>query len=458
LFGGNTTFSWTPGMGVSQYKFYMGTTGAGSSDLYAGGPTTATSVLVPLGTLPFNGATIYGALFSEIDGTWQPVQYTYTEAQPAVITSPIPGSQLSGSSVTFQWSGFGTAMYLINVGTKWPGADDIYGSGVTTATSATVSGLPTDGITVYVMVRSLIDGVWYANFYTYTASGSPTPPALIKPSLGSHLASSTATFQWLPGSGPTAYLLNVGTKWPGADDIYGSGVTTATSAAVSGLPTNGVNVYVLLRYRFNGVWTDLNYTYTAAGATAPPVMTNPAPRSQLSGSSVTFQWSPGSGPSAYLLNVGTKWPGADDIYGSGVTTATSATVTGLPTNSGPVYVLLRYEINSVWTDIFYTYTAASSPDPAIISPSPGSRLPGSTVNFFWTAGVDPIDNIQTIFFDVTRSDHYTLIYSGQYGPYDAGATVSGIPTDGETIYVDLAWVSAYTGSVQGVSYAYIAAQ
>ncbi|WP_058189783.1 beta strand repeat-containing protein [Terracidiphilus gabretensis] len=277
---------------------------------------------------------------------------------PAVITSPVPGTKLSGSTVTFTWTpGSGVSVYQISVGTKWPGAIDIYGGGATTATSATVTGIPTNGIDVYVMLRSVINGVVYTNFYTYTAAGSLTPPALIAPAPNSHLGSSTVTFKWSPGNGPTAYLLNIGTKWPGADDIYGTGVTTATSVEVPGLPTNGVNVYVQLRYFFNGVWTDINYTYTAEGTTAPPVLFTPAPGSQLTGSTAIFQWTNGPGVTGYTLSVGTYGPGYFNIYSSPLLTSTVAVVPNIPTNGKPVYVMLRYQINGVWQTANYTYTA-----------------------------------------------------------------------------------------------------
>ncbi len=282
----------------------------------------------------------------------------YPVNAPATITLPTPGSTLSGSTATFQWtSGTGVSRYLINVGTKWPGADDIYGSGVTAATSATVPGIPTNGVTVYVLLRSEINGVWYDLYYTYTASGSLTPPALTTPAPSSHLTSPTATFQWSPGSGPSAYLLTVGTRWPGSSDIYGTGVTTATSANVSGLPTNGVNVYVQLRYQYNGVWTALNYTYTADGTTAPPVMISPAPGSVLPGPTVTFNWTPGTGVTAYSLFAGTYGPGYFNIGSSPTLTTTSFTLPNIPTNSKPVYVTLRYQINGVWQTTNYTYTA-----------------------------------------------------------------------------------------------------
>jgi hypothetical protein len=64
------------------------------------------------------------------------------------MTSPAPGSVLPGSSATFAWSsGTGVTAYTLMLGTTGAGSSDIYSSGSTTATSATVNNLPTGGLT-----------------------------------------------------------------------------------------------------------------------------------------------------------------------------------------------------------------------------------------------------------------------------------------------------------------------
>jgi hypothetical protein len=359
LYPGNNTFTWSAGIGVSQYKLDLGTGGAGSSDLYAGASTTALTAIVPLPTFPFNGATITATLYSYISGTWQSTAVTYGEPLAPALITPTPGLQLSGSSVTFAWSpgGGDVTGYTLTVGTKYPGSYDIYASPTITSTSATVTGIPTSGIPIYVRLRYMMNGTWYTLNYTYTASGTEAPPALITPAPGSHLSSGTVTFTWSPGSGVTDDQLLVSTEWPGGDNIYASPVGTATSATATGLPTDGVNLYVTLRYKLNDVWTDLNYTYTADGTTAPPAMLTPAPGSQLTGSSQTFTWSPGSGVTEYELNIGTYGPDYFNVYGSPRITSTSVTVPDLPTDGKPLYVNLHYEINGVWNVINYTYTA-----------------------------------------------------------------------------------------------------
>ena len=69
-------FTWTGGVGPTKYQLLLGTTGAGSSNIYKGGDTTATSVTV---TIPSHGATVYATLNELFNGTWTSFNYTYTE-------------------------------------------------------------------------------------------------------------------------------------------------------------------------------------------------------------------------------------------------------------------------------------------------------------------------------------------------------------------------------------------
>ncbi|MGA2654100.1 MAG: protease pro-enzyme activation domain-containing protein, partial [Terracidiphilus sp.] len=69
-------FSWTNGMGVSEYELTLGTV-AGAQDLftYKGTATSATA-----STIPANGAEVYATLYSKIGGVWQSSAYVYTES------------------------------------------------------------------------------------------------------------------------------------------------------------------------------------------------------------------------------------------------------------------------------------------------------------------------------------------------------------------------------------------
>ena len=83
--------------------------------------------------------------------------------------TPSDGSTLTGASQTFAWTGTGVLEYWLYVGTS-VGAKDIYNSGsLGTATSTPVTGLPTDGSTVYVRLWHREAGGWLSTYFTYTA-------------------------------------------------------------------------------------------------------------------------------------------------------------------------------------------------------------------------------------------------------------------------------------------------
>ena len=264
LAGSSATFTWTAGTGVTDYELRLGTTGAGSSNLYTSGVITATTATAT--GLPTTGATVTATLYSEIGGVWESNTYTYTEAAatpvPAVLTTPTPGTVLAGSSVTFTWTtGTGVTDYELRLGTTGAGSSNLYTSGVTTATTAAVTGLPTTGATVYATLYSEISGVWHTNSYTYTEASS-VPAVLTTPTPGSTFAGSSVTFTWTAGSGVTEYELRLGTTGAGSSNLYNSGTTTATTEAVTGLPTTGATVTATLYSLIGGTWHDNVYTYT----------------------------------------------------------------------------------------------------------------------------------------------------------------------------------------------------
>ena len=161
------TFAWTTGTDVTQYDLHVGTTGAGSSNIF-GGTVTGTSKSVT--GIPTSGGTLNVRLYSLINGAWQYVDYTYTEASaaaPATMSSPTPGSTLTGSSATFTWTtGSLVTEYDLHVGTTGAGSSNIFG-GTVTGQTKTVTGIPTTGGTLNVRLYSLIAGAWQYVDYTY---------------------------------------------------------------------------------------------------------------------------------------------------------------------------------------------------------------------------------------------------------------------------------------------------
>ncbi len=363
LKGSSVAFTWTASVGVTEYQLWLGTTGVGSSNLYDSGSTKAFTTTVT--GLPTNGVTMYARLYWEIAGAWKSADYTYTESGTPVapvLTTPAPGSVLSGSSVAFTWTaGAGPAAYQLWLGTTGVGSKNLYNSGSTTGTTETVSGLPTYGVKLYARLYWEINAVWKSADYTYTEAGTPVLAALTSPTPGSVLAGSSVTFAWSAGGGPTEYQLDLGTTGAGSSNLYNSGGTTATTEAVSGLPTGGVTVFARLYSLISGKWQPADYTYTEAGTLVPAALTTPTPGSTLAGSTVTFTWTAGAGPTEYQLELGTTGVGSSNLYNSGGTTATTETVSGLPTTGVKVYARLYQMIDAKWQSTDYTYTAYTVP-------------------------------------------------------------------------------------------------
>ncbi len=171
-------------------------------------------------------------------------------------------------------------------------------------------------------------------------------------------------FTWTAGTGASAYWLDVGTVL-GEGNIFGQNVGLVTSQTVNNIPTAGQTIYVQLWTLINGAWNLNRYTYTAATGTPTAVVTSPTPGSTLSGSSVTFTWTAGTGASAYWLDVGTAL-GQGNIFGQNVGLATSQTVNNIPTTGQTILLQLWTLINGSWNLNRYTYTAATSTPTAVI--------------------------------------------------------------------------------------------
>ena len=197
-------------------------------------------------------------------GSWQSTDYTFTEGgSPTAPSLTAPTGVLSGST-QFTWNpGAGNSAFYLRVGITGPGSLDLYGSGTVAAntTSETVN-IPSNGADLFVTLGYEANGVWSSKAYTFTESGTVTPPALTSPSGSTPLAGSTS-FTWTPGAGSTRFRLEVSAIGPGQIDVYDSGsVPTSVVAEPVNIPTGGQPLYVRLAYYVNGTWLNTDYTFT----------------------------------------------------------------------------------------------------------------------------------------------------------------------------------------------------
>jgi len=261
LAGNSAGFTWNAATGATAYWLDVGTTVAGF-DLFSQGVGLATSQTAT--GLPTDSSTVYVRLWTAFGSTWQFNDYTYTASSgKAVITSPTPGTGLSGTNVTFTWSAVASATeYWLDIGTT-AGGYDLFSRGAGLATSQAATGLPSGGGTVYVRIWTAIGNVWLYSDCTFTSYAS-TPAVMTSPPPSSTLAGSSVTFTWSAASGATQYWLDIGST-AGGFDLFSQGTGPATSQAASGLPINGSSVYVRLWTATGGTWRYQDYVYKAAG-------------------------------------------------------------------------------------------------------------------------------------------------------------------------------------------------
>lgn len=268
--GPKATFTWSAGTGGTAYYLWLGSTAPGSNNLGSTGQSKATSATFT--NLPTNGETIFVRLFTNFNGVQTHLDYTYTSAAQAVITSPLSGAVLDGPDVTFTGAAAsGAGVSTLVVGTVGPGSSDLYNSGQTTVPSATATGLPTNGEFIYARVYTNFNGVQVYTDYTYRAAKQA---AMMFPAPGSNIRGTSVTFRWNGGGGAAGYSLSLGTNGVGSNNIFNSGEKTATSINVNHLPIGGITIYARLTTYFNNSETYTDYVYNgipgkAGGLRAP---------------------------------------------------------------------------------------------------------------------------------------------------------------------------------------------
>ena len=361
LTGSSATFQWNGPPSATAFWIDVGSS-AGGHDYYSSGSLPTTTLSATVNGLPTNGSTIYVTFYWLIGGSWTPNSYTFTafnaSAGAAVLTTPLPGSTLTGSTVTFAWSaGTGATAYWMDVGST-SGGHDYYSSGnLGNVLTTTVNGLPTNASTVYVTLYSLVGGNWLSKLFTYTAySLASAAGAMLTPVPGSTLTAASVTFDWSAGSGASAYWLDVGST-SGGHDYYSSGnLGNVQTASVSGLPTDGSQVYATLYSLIGNAWSATTYAYTAFNSTnGLALLQTPSPGATLSGSSATFTWSSDASATAYWLDIGTA-PNGNTVYSSGnLGNVLTTTVYSLPANGTTIYTTLYSFVGGQWLSTASTY-------------------------------------------------------------------------------------------------------
>jgi hypothetical protein len=325
--GPQTTFTWSRGVGADSYWLDVGT--AYQSGNICAGPTTGT--LSTCSNIPCNGRTINVQLWTHYAATgWQtPENYVYLActATLATLTSPTPGTTLSGSMVTFKWApGIGADNYWLDVGTS-VGQGNIC-AGSTTVTQSTCGNIPTTGIPIYVQLYTHANGAWQAPYrYTYTAALLTTRAQLTSPVNNAALPGASTMFTWNAIAGADQYWLDVG-------NTVGQGDICAVSTAGTQFTCNNIPVTYLMSTPFGGSQLSTSSTFCWAGRTIYVQLWTHFPGT---GWQAPVRYTLAPPPADFWLDVGTV-VGQGNIS-AGVVSGACKTVT-IPSILGNVYVQL----------------------------------------------------------------------------------------------------------------------
>ncbi|MGD0510198.1 MAG: Ig-like domain-containing protein, partial [Terriglobales bacterium] len=280
---------------------------------------------------------------------------------------------------------------------------------------------------------------------------SPDSDAIVAAAqaVGVPIVSALQMLQWLDGrntstfgseswSGNTlSFTISVGTN---ANNLQAMLPVNCSAGALTNLTRAGASVgYTTqtikgIQYAFF-VASAGSYQATYTGSSSKGVMKTPTPSTTLSGASVTFDWTAGTGATAYWLDVGNVAGGNQYEQSGNLGNVFTITVNGLPTDGSTVYVTLYSLVSGQWVNNEYSYTAlgGSSGKGVMTTPPPSTTLSGSSVTFDWTAGA----GASGYWLDIgSAAGGNQYEQSGNLGNVFTKA-VNGLPVDGSTVYVTL---------------------
>lgn len=176
------------------------------------------------------------------------------------------------------------------------------------------------------------------------ASCYGTDAVLVSPVSGTILGGRTVVFRWSTAGNATGFRLDVGTAAGGTD--LGTFFTTSTSAVVTNLPCGTHSIFARLWTRSDVVYANpKDYVFRACAA-GGPLITSPAPASQLTSPTITFTWNAVAAADLYRLSVGSALAGND--IGIATPATNSATITNIPTDGRVVFARIEAHTEAGW--------------------------------------------------------------------------------------------------------------
>ena len=367
--------TWTSIPGAQAYVLWIGST-MGSRNLASSLEGMQTSFVAS--SLPPN-QRVYARLWTKAGGVWRSADSSFTIAPvTATMIYPADGATHVDSAQPFSWTtALNAQAYFLWVGTALD-THDVASSGDLTQTSYAISGLPAGASVLYVTIWTRVGGVWYPARTTFQPL-AVTAATFLNPLDGQTNVDLSQAVQWTSVASD-AYQLFLGSQ-QGSSDFLETTELHQTSYLASQLPAGGT-VYARLRTRIGSMWWYQDVSFSAIPYA--PRFVYPAQGATGVDPGHAFEWTASQGADAYRLWIGTT-PGASDLVSTGALTATSYTVTSLPTDRtlyGRIYSRVAGHF-SRYSDVAFTL-ATSSLQATIVYPPEGSTGADGGRPFEWS--------------------------------------------------------------------------
>lgn len=383
----------------------------------------------------------------------QSADFTATALLPPTVAtgaaSAVSGSSATLNAVVNPQGSATTGTFHFGLTTDYGGtapASPVSGAGtVSIPVSATIGGLGCGTTYHFRIVAGNVMGTTTGADATFTTS--PCPPPTVTTAAATNVTRNSATLNAAvnPNGASTAANFSFGPTASYGATVAATPAPGAGNAPVSvGATIGGLSCASTYHFRPSatnsaGVTHGADDTFTTA-ACLPPAVTTSAATDVTKNSAVltglvnangvaatsVFDYGPTSGYGSTIAAIPASVTGT-------VHTPVSAAIAGLACGTVYHYRVRASNVSASATGEDATFVSAACPTRSeLISPAPGSTLPGSSVTLQWNAGVD----VSQYWLQVSTVVGGTDVYYADQG-MALNRTISGLPTSGEAIYVRL---------------------
>ena len=370
-------------------------------------------------------------------------------AYSAVPWTPTPiypsyGSNVSGTTILFQWSQVPDATtYYIQVATDPFFNNLIVDWNIGNYIGMSLTNCPDNGQIYYwrVAAGNAEGWSWFSSTYYVTngPSAIPPAPALISPANGATVIGTSITFQWGQSARAANYYLQVATDSGFSNVVFADWVGNYIGITLTGLPDNGQRYYwrvaagnSLGSSYYSSAWSVIN----GPSAVPPtPALISPADGAMVNGTSITFQWGQSARAVNYYLQVATDSSFSNVVYADWVGNYIGITLTGLPDNGQRYYwrvaagnSLGSSYYSSAWSVV--NGPSSSPATPSLTSPPHDSYQEGTSITFQWA----PAERAANYYLQIATDAGFSNVVFGEWIGYYIGINITGFSDDGKRYY------------------------